>query len=105
MVHRQRMFAQCGQRVVMACVQREHMRAVVKSHREGALEFCTQRLDLRLQSRLGLALRPHQLATKLAQARRLAFFPQHKPVAQFALPALEFTPDMAVGKAKRARSA
>ena len=96
--------AQGHQRVVVAGVERQHMRAVVEGHCEHALQVGPQRLDLRRQPRLRLALRPQQLVAKGREPRRLAFFPQHQRMPEFLLPALELAPHVPVREAQRLRA-
>jgi len=47
---------------------------------------------------LGLALGPHELAAKFGEFGRLAFFPNDELVPEHIFPALEFSPDVAVGQ-------
>ena len=72
--------------------------------REHALQVGPQRLDLRRQPRLRLALRPQQLVAKGREPRRLAFFPQHQRMPEFLLPALELAPHVPVREAQRLRA-
>ena len=96
--------AQRGQGVIVAGVEAQHVGAVVKGHREGAFQVGVQRLDLRGQPRLGLALGPEQLLAELRQARALAFLPDDEVAAQLRLPALELAPHVAVRQPQRLRS-
>jgi hypothetical protein len=75
----------------------------VEGHRKGTLQVGAQGFDLGRQPDLGLAFGPHQLGAELGQLRRLALLPGHQFVAEFVLPALEFTPHMAVGQAQLTR--
>ena len=94
---------QAGDGVIMAGVQGQHMHVGVEGRGKGALQVGAQGLNLRGQSRLGLALGPHELAAKLGQARRLAFLPDDQFIAKLLFPALEGAPDMAIGQAQLPR--
>ena len=59
-----------------------------------------QRLDLRRQPGLRLALGPQQLVAELGELRRAALLAAHQRMAQRLLPALEFAPDVAVRQAE-----
>ena len=80
------MFTQQRQAVVMAGEQRQHLRLVVESHGEGALQVGVQRLDLRRQPRLRLALGPQQLVAEFGQPRGLALVPDDQRMAEFRSP-------------------
>ncbi|OQC02819.1 MAG: hypothetical protein BWX79_02750 [Alphaproteobacteria bacterium ADurb.Bin100] len=97
------MCAQGRQGVVMAGVQRQHVRGRVEGHRKGPLQIGAQRLDLRAQAGLRLALGPHELGPEVRQAGRLAFFPKDEFAAQLVFPAFELAPDVAIRQAQRAR--
>ena len=95
--------ARCGcmrakgcQRIVMAGIHGQHVGAVVKRHREGALQVGMQRGDLGGQPCLRLPLCPQQLGAKFAELGRLALAPDDELSAQLFFPPLERAPHMAV---------
>ena len=95
--------AQRGQRCVMAGVEHQHMGAVVKGHRQGALDVAAQGFDLRRQPGLGLPFGPQQLLAELGELGALAFFPDDEFAAQRLFGFLERAPDMAVRQTHMAR--
>ena len=99
------MFAQTAQSHVMAGVQGDDVGFVVKGDGKAALQLGSQRLNLRRQPGLCLALGPHQFGAKFGQLGRLAFLPHHQLIAELLLPALELAPDMPVGQSQRPSAA
>ena len=100
-----RVLTQRGQCIVVAGEEREHVRCVVERDREGALQVGVQRLDLRREPRLRLALGPQQLVAEFGKPCRLALVPNDQRVSQLGFPALELAPDMAIGNAECFRGA
>ena len=98
-----RMLGERHERLIVAGMEGEHMRAFVEGHGEGALQVGAQGLDLRQQARLGLALGPQQLGAEVGQARGLALLPQDQGLAERGVPALELAPDMPIRQAELAR--
>jgi len=84
-------------------MQAQHVRAVVEGEREGAFEVGVQRLDLRREPCLRLALGPQQLVAELRELRRATLLAADQRMTEQRFPAPEFAPDVAIGKAERAR--
>ena len=97
------MRAQRCQRIVMAGIHGEHVGAVVKGHREGALQVGMQRGDLGGEPRLRLPFCPQQLGAELAELGRLPLAPDDEFSTQLLFPPLEGAPYVSVRHAQRAR--
>ena len=96
-----RVRAQRGERVVVAGVEAQHMGIAVEGDGKAARQLGAQRLDLRRQPRLRLALGPQQLVAEDRQAGRPAFLPQQQRLTQALLPPLELAPHVAIRQAQR----
>jgi hypothetical protein len=88
--------AQPWQRQVMAGEDGEHLLVAVQSLGQHALEFGTQRLDVRRQSRTGAGLGPQQPLGERCEPCRLTLGPGHQRLAHHLFPSLERAPDVAI---------
>ena len=87
----------------MAGIHGEHVGAVVKGHREGALQVGVQCGNLGGEPRLRLPFCPQQLGAELAELGRLPLAPDDEFSTQLLLPPLEGPPHVSVRHAQRAR--